>query len=246
MLDTTAPVPARIVDIWVYLSAGPLLWLTVTLAAYALANRIATASGRNPLANPVAMAALILVGLLMVTGTDYNTYFSGAQFVHFLLGPATVALALPLYRNRKRVLAALFPMLAALVCGSVTAILTSVLVARAMGAPPQILSSLAPKSVTAPIAMSLAAQFGGIPTLTAVLVITTGIIGAIIVTPLMNLLGMKDYQARGFAAGLASHGIGTARAFQVNALAGTFAGIAMGLNGALTALVLPLLTPFWK
>jgi putative effector of murein hydrolase len=99
------------------------------------------------------------------------------------------------------------------------------------------LASLAPKSVTAPIAMELSRNLGGLPSLTAILVVFTGIIGAIFVTPLMNLLGIRDYAARGFAAGVASHGIGTARAFQVNELAGTFAGIAMGLNGALTSLM---------
>ncbi len=106
------------------------------------------------------------------------------------------------------------------------------------------LLSLAPKSVTAGVAMGIAEQFGGEAALTAVLVVTTGLIGAIIVTPLMNLLGLKNFAARGFAAGLVSHGIGTARAFQVNPLAGTFAGIALGLNGVLTAVLVPLLLPW--
>ncbi len=244
--DSSNLLATRIADIWVYLSAAPLLWLTVTLAAYALANRIAAMTNRHPLANPVAIATLLLVGLLTLTKTDYPTYFAGAQFVHFLLGPATVALAIPLYRNRARVWATFLPMLAALVCGSVTAIVSTIFCAKLFGVPPAIIASLAPKSVSAPIAMSLSAQFGGLPTLTAVLVIATGILGAIIVTPLMNLLRLKDYQARGFAAGLASHGIGTARAFQVNALAGTFAGIALGLNGALTSVILPFFVPFWQ
>ncbi|MBY0611778.1 MAG: LrgB family protein [Beijerinckiaceae bacterium] len=238
--------PSRITDVWVYLSASPLLWLTLTLAAYALASRIAVATGRHPLANPVAIAAALLVGLLLATGTDYQSYFAGAQFVHFLLGPTTVALAVPLYRNRAKVRKALLPMLGALVAGSLTAILSTVAVALALGAPPEIVASLAPKSVTAPIAMSLSASTGGIPTLTAVLVIATGIFGAMTVTPLMNALGLKDYQARGFAAGLAAHGIGTARAFQVDSVAGTFAGIAMGLNGLLTSVLVPLLASVWR
>ena len=240
------PLPARIVDVWVYLSASPLLWLTLTLAAYAVATRIAAATGRHPLANPVAIAAALLVSLLVMTDTDYDAYFAGAQFVHFLLGPTTVALAVPLYRNRARLAATLIPMLVALVVGSLTAILSAVGCAMLLGAPPEIIASLAPKSVTAPIAMSLAASTGGIPTLTAVLVITTGIFGAMIVTPLMNSLRIDDYRARGFAAGLAAHGIGTARAFQVNPLAGTFAGIAMGLNGLMTSLLIPLLASLWR
>ena len=231
------PLPSSVADIWVYLAASPLWWLTVTLAAYALGERISIRSGRHPLANPVVIAAALLIALLLATGTDYAAYFSGAQFVHFLLGPATVALAIPLYRNLERVRAAFLPMAVALAAGSVTAIASVVAVAWVLGAPRDVILSLAPKSVTAPIAMSLSQSIGGIPTLTAVLVIATGIIGAMIVTPLMNALKLKDFAARGFAAGLAAHGIGTARAFQVDPLAGTFAGIAMGLNGAITALI---------
>jgi predicted murein hydrolase (TIGR00659 family) len=233
--------PVRVADIWVYLSASPLLWLTLTLVAYSLADVLAARFGRHPLVNAVAISAALLVAILLATDTPYETYFGGAQFVHFLLGPATVALAVPLYRNLARVRAALVPMMAALVAGSLVAIVTAVATAAMLGAPRDIVASLAPKSVTAPIAMSLAETIGGIPTLTAVLVILTGIFGATIVTPWLNLLRIRDPQARGFAAGLAAHGIGTARAFQVDPLAGTFAGIAMSLNGALTAMILPVL-----
>lgn len=227
----------EIVRIWVYLSASPLTWLTATLLAYALADRIAQAAGRHPLANPVVIATAILALLLLATSTDYATFFEGAQFVHFMLGPATVALAVPLWRNLPVVRRSLGAMACALVAGSVTAAASAVAIAWAFGAPADVLASLAPKSVTAPIAMELSESLGGIAPLSAVLVVMTGIIGAVIVTPLMNALGITDYAARGFAAGVASHGIGTARAFQVSELAGTFAGIAMGLNGALTSLL---------
>ncbi|MBE0530352.1 MAG: LrgB family protein [Rhodospirillales bacterium] len=227
----------EVTEIWVYLSESPLLWLTVTLIAYVGAERVSVHFKRNPLANPVVIAATLLVGLLVATKTPYGAYFDGAQFVHFLLGPATVALAVPLYRNIGTVKKSLLPMAAALLAGSVTAAVSAVAIAWALGAPPSVLASLAPKSATAPIAMELARNLGGIASLAAVLVILTGIIGAVVVTPLMNRLGIKDFAARGFAAGVASHGIGTARAFQVSELAGTFAGIAMGLNGALTSLI---------
>jgi predicted murein hydrolase (TIGR00659 family) len=227
----------EVTEIWVYLSESPLLWLTVTLIAYVGAERVSVHFKRNPLANPVVIAATLLVGLLVATKTPYGAYFDGAQFVHFLLGPATVALAVPLYRNIGTVRKSLLPMAAALLAGSVTAAVSAVAIAWALGAPPAVLASLAPKSATAPIAMELARNLGGIASLAAVLVILTGIIGAVVVTPLMNGLGIKDFAARGFAAGVASHGIGTARAFQVSELAGTFAGIAMGLNGALTSLI---------
>ncbi|MBO6782961.1 MAG: LrgB family protein [Alphaproteobacteria bacterium] len=228
-------------DIWVYLSTGPLLWLTLTLAAYVIAYYAYERSGLNPLVNPVAGAVVLLVLLLYVTGIDYGTYFDGAQFVHFLLGPATVALAVPLFANFAIVRRAALPMAIALLAGSATAVSSAVAIAWLLGGSPETLLSLAPKSVTTPIAMGISERVGGLPSLTAVLVILTGIIGAMSGTPLFNLLGIRDYRARGFAIGIASHGIGTARAFQVNEVAGTFAGIGMGTNSLVTAILVPLL-----
>jgi predicted murein hydrolase (TIGR00659 family) len=227
--------------LWVYLSTTPLFWLTVTLGAWLAADGLSRLARRNPLVNPVLIAIALVAALLYGTGTDYQTYFDGAQFVHFLLGPATVALGVPLYRNLGLVRRDLLPMAASLVAGSVVAVLSAVGIAAWMGVPHQILVSLAPKSVTAGIAMAVSQSLGGIPSLTAALVIVTGIIGAIMVTPLMNALRIRDYAARGFAVGLASHGIGTARAFAVSSVAGTFAGIAMGLNAVVTALLVPVL-----
>ena len=228
-------------DIWVYLSAGPLLWLTLTLAAYVVAYYAYERSGMNPLVNPVAVSVTLLVLLLYATDVEYGTYFDGAQFVHFLLGPATVALAVPLYANIKIVRRAAVPMLLALLVGSATAVGSVVVIASLLGGSPETLLSLAPRSVTTPIAMGISERVGGLPSLTAVLVILTGIIGAMSGTPLFNMLRIRDYRARGFAIGIAAHGIGTARAFQVNQIAGTFAGIGMGLNGLITALLVPLL-----
>ena len=225
--------------LWVYLSQTPLLWLTVTLLVYAIADAVSQATHRHPFANPVLHAMWIIGAFLLLTGTSYTTYFSGAQFVHFLLGPATVALAVPLYENRKVVISAILPMLAALVVGCATAIVSVVLLAEAAGLPRTVVLSLAPKSVTAGVAMGVSESLGADPSLTAVAVVLTGIMGAIIVTPLMNRMGIADFRARGFAVGLASHGIGTARAFQVDAVAGVFAGIAMSLNALVTSLLVP-------
>jgi predicted murein hydrolase (TIGR00659 family) len=227
--------------LWVYLAQTPLLWLTVTILAYCLCDRISAALHRNPLANPVLMSMCLVGMLVRTTDTPYATYFNGAQFIHFLLGPATVALAIPLYQNRHLVIRSILPMACALLAGSATALVSAVLIARLLGASPMIVASIAPKSVTAAVAMGISARLGGAPGLTAVLVILTGILGAILVTPLLNLLHITDKRARGFAAGLAAHGIGTARAFQVDPLAGTFAGIAMGLNALVTAVILPFL-----
>jgi predicted murein hydrolase (TIGR00659 family) len=231
----------RLSEIWVYLTASPLLGLTVTLVAYQLAFLFYERCGRSPLANPVLVAVTLLVTLLMATGTSYQGYFEGAQFVHFLLGPATVALAVPLYTQLRRVRAMLWPILAGLVAGSLTAVISAVAIARLLGASLATQLSLAPKSVTTPIAMGISERIGGIPSLTAVLVILTGIIGAVSARALFDTIGVRDPAVRGFAVGVASHGIGTARAFQVSEQAGAFSALAMGLNGVLTALVVPVL-----
>ena len=227
-------------SLWVYLSQSPLLWLTVTLLVYALADEVSLKTHRHPLANPVLHSMWIIGGFLLLTGTSYTTYFAGAQFVHFLLGPATVALAVPLYENRKVVLSAILPMLVALAVGSVTAVASVVLLAEGVGLPRAVILSMAPKSGTAGVAMGISETLHADPSLTAVAVILTGIMGAIAVTPLMNRMRIVDYRARGFAVGIAAHGIGTARAFQVDEVAGVFAGIAMSLNALVTSLLVPL------
>jgi predicted murein hydrolase (TIGR00659 family) len=230
--------------LWVYLQTAPLFWLTATLAAFLVADAFARVVGRHPLANTVLISVALVAALLKLSGTDYPTYFNGAQFVHFLLGPATVALAVPLYRNFALVRQNLLPMVAALVVGALVAIVSAVAVAAALGAPRIVLVSLAPKSVTAAVAMAVSERAGGLPSLTAALVILTGVIGAVVVTPMMNALRIRDYAARGFAAGLASHGIGTARAFTVDPVAGVFAGVAMGLNAVATPIMVPLILPW--
>ena len=229
--------------LWVYLQTAPLFWLTATLAAFLVAEGAARRARRHPLVNPVLIAVTLVAVLLKLTGTPYKTYFEGAQFVHFLLGPATVALGVPLYRNFALVRANAWPMAGALLAGAVVAMVSSVGVAALLGAPREALISLAPKSVTAGVAMAVSEKLGGLPPLTAVLVIFTGVIGAVIVTPMMNALGIRDYAARGFAAGLTSHGIGTARAFTVDPVAGAFAGVAMGLNAVVTPALAPLILP---
>lgn len=228
-------------DIWVYLAHTPLLWLTLTLLVYGAAQWLFTKSGALPLVNPVLLSITALVTVLLVTGTSYDTYFEGAQFVHFLLGPATVALAVPLYNQLEKVRSKLLPLSLALVAGSATGILAPVLLAQGLGLSERTVLSLAPKSVTTPIAMGVAEQVGGAPPLTAVLVILTGIIGASVGVEVLRLLRLRDEAVQGFAVGAASHGIGTARALQVSEEAGAFSGLAMGLNGALTALLVPLL-----
>lgn len=231
----------RLNEIWVYLAASPLIGLTATLIAYVFAFRIYERARFSPLANPVMISVAILVTVLTVTGTPYKTYFDGAQFVHFLLGPATVALAVPLYTQLPKLRSNVLPLLAGLLAGSVAAVVSAVGIAYLLGASPEVVRSLAPKSVTIPIAMGVSEKIGGLPSLTAVLVMATGIIGAVSATGLLNLLRVRDYTVRGFATGVAAHGIGTARAFQVSQEAGAFAALGMGLNGVLTAILVPVM-----
>ena len=228
-------------EIWVYLAASPLLNLTMTLVAYLVGDYLFRKSGQKAIFNPVLIAILILVTILLATGASYDTYFEGAQFVHFLLGPATVALAVPLYRQFDRVRHSGPAILVSLLAGSVTAIVSATLITWLLGAPQNVVASIAPKSVTTPIAMGISEQIGGLPSLTAVLVILTGILGAMFGTAILERVGVRDASAQGFALGLTSHGIGTARALQVGEVAGAFSALAMGLNGLATSLLAPLL-----
>ena len=233
-----------VADLWSYLSTTPLIWLTATILAYLAADAAARRLGNPPLANPVLISVLLIAPVLWLTQTTYATYFEGAQFIHFLLGPATVALALPLWDNRDTIRQSVTPIISALLVGSVVAAGSAILLASLIGLPAEVILSLAPKSTTAPVTLGVSEAVGGIPSLTAVLVILTGIIGAVTVTPLMTLLRIHDWRARGFAVGVAAHGIGTARAFQVNPIAGAYAGIGMALNALLTSLIVPVLVPW--
>jgi len=229
----------QLFSVWVYLAATPLVGLTATLLAYQIGYAVFLRANRNPLANPVLIAIALLAVVLGVSGTSYQRYFEGAQFVHFLLGPATVALAVPLYRNFQTIRRTAFAICASIVVGSIVAIVSAIGTAWLLGASRQTLLSLAPKSVTTPVAMGISEQIGGLPSLTAALVILTGIIGATFATLLLNTAGIKDWRARGLSVGIAAHGIGTARAFQVNEVAGAFAGVGMGLSALATALLVP-------
>ncbi len=228
-------------QIWVYLAARPLTGLLLTLLAYQGGVWLYRVSGQRAICNPVLIAVLALIAILFATGTDYASYFEGAQFVHFLLGPATVALAVPLYRQLQRVRQSLRALTIALICGALTGIVSAVVIAWLLRAPGVVIASLAPKSVTTPIAMGVAERVGGLPSLTAAVVIVTGIFGAAVGPSLLSRAGIKSPQARGLAMGVSAHGIGTARALEESQIAGAFSGLAIGLNGLATAILLPLL-----
>ena len=225
--------------LWVYLATSPLLWLAGTLVVWLTANGIASLSPGNPLLNPIMLSIAVIAIVLLVAGIDYGTYFEGAQFIHFLLGPATVALAIPLFHQRRRVAAHAKAVAVALVAGSVTAAGSAVALGAALGLDATMLRTLAPKSVTSPIAMAVSEQMGGIPALAAVFVIVTGILGALFGPLLFAAMRVRSSAAKGLALGVVTHGIGTARAMQIDPVAGAFAALGMGLNGVVTAVVLP-------
>ena len=217
-------------DLWAHLAQTPLLGIFVTLGCFCAGNWVYQKTNQHPLANPVLFSIITITFILWITKTDYLTYFDGAKYIHFLLGPATVALAVPLYKNLHHVKAALFPILVTVILGGLFAIASGVGVAYLLGGSAETLLSLAPKSVTAPVAMGLSDIIGGTPSLG----------GAV-----LSLVGVKDKKARGIAVGIASHGIGTARKLNVHETAGAFAGLGMGLNALATALLLPLLMLFF-
>ena len=232
------------VELWVYLSSAPLFGLTTTLAVYVLAQALAMRSGHAPWANPVLWSVMVLAGLMLATDTAYPTYFSGAQFIHFLLGPAVVALGWPLWQRRAALRARWGRLVLASLAGGSAASISAVALGWAVGLPRDVLLSLAPKSVTAPVAMGVAVQIGGVPALAAVFAVLAGMVGALSARWLFGLMRLPtdaDGMAlRGFALGTASHGIGAAHALQVHPDAGAYAGLALGLQVMLAAVLIPL------
>lgn len=228
------------------LADTPLPWLVLTLLAYLGALALYRRSGAHPLLIPVFTAVVFIVAVLMATGTPYATYRDGVSLLSLLIGPATVALAVPLYGQRARIRQMWRPLGIALLVGSTAAIASALLIAWALGGTLETLMSLAPKSATMPIALPVAERMGGLPSLAAVAVAITGIAGAIAAGPLLRLLRIQDPAVRGFAIGLTAHAIGTARELQVHPTAGAFAALAMGLNGVATAMLVPLCTQWLR
>ena len=226
-------------EIWVYLAGSPLFALVLTLGAYALGLAAYERTHRNPLANPVLIAVVLVAAGLAVVDMPYRRYFEGAQFVHFLLGTATVSLAIPIYKGWSSVKGRLGALTLAMVAGGVTSIAVAVGTLRALGADEVLVKAVWAKSVTAPIAMGIAERIQASPTLTAIFAVSTGVLGAVLGRFVLNGAGVTAWWQRGFALGVASHGIGSSRAFSVHPVAGAYASLGMGLHGVVSAVVLP-------
>jgi predicted murein hydrolase (TIGR00659 family) len=235
----------EILALWTPLALSPLLWLVITLAAFLGARRLQRICGGSPLVNPVLVAMLAVGTIVAATGTPYQTYFSGAQFINFLLGPATVALAVPLARNLHHVRRSLHGIGLALLAGSVTSIVTGIGLVWLLGGSRAVALSMAPKAVTTPIAMAVSETIGGIPSLTAALAIVGGILAAIIGQRALNRMRIDDWRAHGLAAGVAGSGVAAAQVARLDGVAAAFAALGIALNGLLTALIVPLVPLIW-
>lgn len=229
--------------LWDHLASNPVLWLCLTLLAYQIGIWVYQKSGYITLLSPFVIAVAILLAILFGTHTQYETFFAGAQFVHFLLGPATVALAVPLFDQRLRLAKLWAPLLIGVVVGCVVGVISTVLLGALLGASFESIMSMAPKSVTTPIAMGISEKMGGIPEFTAGIVVLTGIVGSLLATPIFKLCRIKKDYVKGFSLGVAAHGMGTSRAFQISDKAGAFSGLAMGLAGIVTAFAAPMIAP---
>ncbi|MBE0505844.1 MAG: LrgB family protein [Marinospirillum sp.] len=217
----------------------PLFGLLVTLIGYQLAMELNQRT-RSMLAQPVLVATLLVVGMLLLLDVDFETYYASADLIWLILGPTTVALAVPLYTHLRRIRDYFWPLLTALLVGGFCTVLLTLGFAWLLGADQALLASLAPKSVTSPIAILLAEDLGGSPALAAVFVMITGVAGAVMALPLLKLAGINLPAARGFTLGLNAHAAGTAVALEEGEETGAFAALAMSLTGAVTAILLPL------
>ena len=225
--------------IWVYLSASPLAGLTLTLVAYGIGIRLYQRFDSKPVLHPVLVTVFSIIAFLLVTETDYEAYFEDGQFVHFLLGLATVALAIPLYQQYPKIKRLWLPLSITVISGAASAGASAIVVAKIMEASVHTQLSLAPRSVTAPVAMAISEQLNGLPSLTAVFVVITWILGAVMGTRILALMRIHDDAIRGVAMGITTHGIGTARAFQISKEMGAFSGLTMAISTLVTLIMLP-------
>ncbi len=231
---------ARLLALPETLSATPILSIGLTLSAFFAGNWLFRRLGRPLWLPPVLLSAVVLSTTIALLALDYARYQQGAQWLMLLLGPATVALGIPLYQQMHHIRALWRPILCTLPVAATLASVYALVIAWTLGATPEVLASLAPKSVTAPIAIGITEQLGGAVPLMMGGLLVTGVLATLFVDLLAGPLGINDERILGFALGLNGHAIGTARAFEISHTAGACASLGMGLTGVFTALILPL------
>ncbi|MND46040.1 Inner membrane protein YohK [compost metagenome] len=236
---------SSLLALWTPLAVSPLLWLSLSLLAFVVGQQVQRRCAGAAWVNPVLIAIVLMVVVLQATGTGYDTYYAGAQFINFLLGPATVALAVPLALNLSHVRRSLSGVGLALLAGSLTTTLSGVALVWLLGGDRSVALSMAPKSVTTPIAMALAEEVGGVPALTASLAIAGGIVAAVLGRSVLGWLRVDDWRAHGLAAGVAGSGVAAAQIAPLSGLGAAFAAVGIGLNGLLTAVIVPLISSLW-
>jgi predicted murein hydrolase (TIGR00659 family) len=220
----------------------PLLLILLTVGVYLLSSHVQRRCKDAPWLHPIVISVFVVGGILQWLQIDYETYFEANQIIHFLLGPATVALAVPLYYQLRLLQKIWFPVIFSLCCGSLTAMIAGVLLAQWLGADMELLLALAPKSVTAPVALGISQQLGGVDALTITLVVLTGITGLIIGPILFRWLDIDDDIVKGVAIGVVSHGMGVAYSYQQGKKMGVYAGLAMVLAAIFISMIIPLLS----
>lgn len=231
------------VDAWEAALESPLFAIAITLAAYELSRRVWERLGRPALLNPVLVSIVVIGLVLWLTGVDYRTYADGSAPITLLLGPATVALAWPMHRELALVRQAALPVIGAVVLATGVAVVAAYAVTALAGGPEELALSMAPKTTTTPVALALAEEIGGVPALTAVLTVVTGVLGAALGPPLLDLARVRDPRVRGLAVGTSAHGIGTAGVMHEGRTVAAFAGLAMALATLSTSVWVPLLAP---
>ncbi|MDD4507113.1 MAG: LrgB family protein [Sulfurospirillaceae bacterium] len=227
-----------------YVTTTPLVWLIITISAYKIGILVYEKSGKNALLQPIVIAYMIMLPILILANIPYKQYFESVSIIHFLLGPATVALALPLYKNLKLIRSYFMPIVVTLFLGGTFTILSALGILRLFDASTTTMLSMTTKSVTAPITIITAQDIGAIPSLAMGFVVITGLLGALFGSFIFKILRIKHDAAKGFALGLISHAIGIARAVEISDKAAAFAALAMGLVGVVIAVLLPIVIGF--
>ncbi|WP_372971164.1 LrgB family protein [Marinobacter sp.] len=230
----------RFQDLLSTLATSPALAIALTLGAFFAGNRIFRLLGHPVWLPPIVISATLVSSAIAILAIDYGEYREGALWLSALLGPATVALGVPLYQQMHHIRALWRPILFTLPVAATLAAVYAVVIAALLGASPEVLASLAPKSVTAPIAIGITEQLGGSVSLMMGGLLITGVVATLFVDLTARWLSIDDPRMLGFALGLNGHAIGTARAFELGPTAGAFASLGMGLTGIFTALILPL------